>query len=101
MDQGRSTAFLTYLHLLTTLSPAKNVNNQISSWQSISDRFYATFLVKFNSNVDLINRMLVSGPHRPLKSDEYISSPGRNKPVQLNEIAGVAVHLDQLDTLIL
>lgn len=45
--------------------------------------------------------MLVSDPHRPLKSDEYISSPGRNKPVQLNEIAGVAVHLDQLDTLIL
>jgi len=48
----------------------------------------------------LINLMLVSDPHRPLNSDEYISSPGRNKPVQLNEIA-VAVQLDQLDTLIL
>lgn len=57
--------------------------------------------MKFNSNVDLINLVLVSDRHGPLKSDEYISSPGRNKPVQLNEIAGVAVHLDHSDTLIL
>jgi len=36
------------------MSPANNVNNQIPSWQKISDRFYAMFLVKFNSNVDCV-----------------------------------------------
>lgn len=64
VDQGRTTAFLTYLHLLTRMSLANKVNNRIPSWQNISERFNATFLVKFNSNVDLINLILVSDRHQ-------------------------------------
>lgn len=60
VDQGHTMAFLTYLHLLTTISLANKVNNRIPSWQNKSERFNATFLVKFNSNVDLINLILVS-----------------------------------------